>query len=83
MVEWITFRVNSLNYLLLQDLDIRAKSYSNACFAGIWICTAILISLKYHCFTQIEFIYNAIQLLFTWTALANFYLAFFFVSTRM
>ncbi|KAF8140633.1 glycosyltransferase family 2 protein [Boletus edulis] len=28
---------------------------------------------------QIEFIYNAIQLLFTWTALANFYLAFFFL----
>ena len=28
---------------------------------------------------QIEFIYNAIQLLFTWTSLANFYLAFFFV----
>lgn len=30
---------------------------------------------------QFEFIYNAIQLLFTWTSLANFYLAFFFVST--
>ena len=30
---------------------------------------------------QIEFIYNAIQLLFTWTSLANFYLAFFFVSS--
>ena len=28
---------------------------------------------------QLEFIYNAIQLLFTWTSLANFYLAFFFV----
>ncbi|KAF8559990.1 glycosyltransferase family 2 protein [Imleria badia] len=28
---------------------------------------------------QIEFIYNAVQLLFTWTALANFYLAFFFL----
>lgn len=28
---------------------------------------------------QLEFIYNAIQLLFTWTALANFYLAFFFL----
>ncbi|KAF8204375.1 glycosyltransferase family 2 protein [Mycena galopus ATCC 62051] len=28
---------------------------------------------------QIEFIYNAIQLAFTWTALANFYLAFFFL----
>ncbi|KAG6879448.1 hypothetical protein C0992_002579 [Termitomyces sp. T32_za158] len=28
---------------------------------------------------QIEFIYNAIQLLFTWTSLANFYLAFFFL----
>ena len=27
---------------------------------------------------QIEFIYNAVQLLFTWTALANFYLAFYF-----
>jgi len=31
-------------------------------------------------FLQIEFIYNAIQLIFTWTSLANFYLAFFFVS---
>jgi chitin synthase len=29
---------------------------------------------------QFEFIYNALQLLFTWTSLANFYLAFFFVS---
>ena len=28
----------------------------------------------------VEFIYNAIQLIFTWTSLANFYLAFFFVS---
>jgi chitin synthase len=28
---------------------------------------------------QLEFIYNAIQLLFTWTSLANFYLAFFFL----
>ena len=28
---------------------------------------------------QFEFIYNAIQLIFTWTSLANFYLAFFFV----
>ncbi|KDQ14463.1 glycosyltransferase family 2 protein [Botryobasidium botryosum FD-172 SS1] len=31
---------------------------------------------------QIEFIYNAVQMLFAWTSLANFYLAFFFlVST--
>jgi chitin synthase len=29
---------------------------------------------------QIEFIYNAVQLFFSWTSLANFYLAFFFVS---
>jgi chitin synthase len=28
---------------------------------------------------QVEFIYNAIQLLFTWTSLANFYLSFFFL----
>ncbi|KAJ7597358.1 chitin synthase [Mycena floridula] len=28
---------------------------------------------------MIEFIYNAVQLLFTWTSLANFYLAFFFL----
>ncbi|KAF8665496.1 hypothetical protein AX16_000511 [Volvariella volvacea WC 439] len=28
---------------------------------------------------QLEFIYNAIQLFFTWTSLANFYLAFFFL----
>lgn len=28
---------------------------------------------------QIEFIYNAVQLMFTWTSLANFYLAFFFL----
>ncbi|KIY69374.1 glycosyltransferase family 2 protein [Cylindrobasidium torrendii FP15055 ss-10] len=27
----------------------------------------------------LEFIYNAVQLLFTWTSLANFYLAFFFL----
>jgi chitin synthase len=31
---------------------------------------------------QFEFLYNAIQLLFTWTSLANFYLAFFFVGSR-
>ncbi|TCD62499.1 Chitin synthase, class 2 [Steccherinum ochraceum] len=30
-------------------------------------------------FLQIEFIYNAVNLLFTWTSLANFYLAFFFL----
>ncbi|KAF9502229.1 chitin synthase 2 [Pleurotus eryngii] len=30
-------------------------------------------------FLQLEFIYNAVQLLFTWTSLANFYLAFFFL----
>ena len=29
---------------------------------------------------QFEFLYNAVQLFFTWTSLANFYLAFFFVS---
>ncbi|EIN14423.1 glycosyltransferase family 2 protein [Punctularia strigosozonata HHB-11173 SS5] len=28
---------------------------------------------------QIEFIYNAIQLVFSWTSIANFYLAFFFL----
>ncbi|KAJ7459638.1 chitin synthase 2 [Mycena galericulata] len=28
---------------------------------------------------QIEFIYNGIQLIFTWTSLANFYLTFFFL----
>ncbi|KIM24169.1 glycosyltransferase family 2 protein [Serendipita vermifera MAFF 305830] len=28
---------------------------------------------------QFEFIYNAVQLFFTWTALANFYLAFYFL----
>ncbi|THH33138.1 hypothetical protein EUX98_g1034 [Antrodiella citrinella] len=30
-------------------------------------------------FLQIEFIYNAVNLIFTWTSLANFYLAFFFL----
>jgi chitin synthase len=30
-------------------------------------------------FLQLEFIYNAVQLFFTWTAIANFYLAFFFL----
>ncbi|KAH9949390.1 chitin synthase [Amylocystis lapponica] len=30
-------------------------------------------------FLQLEFIYNAIQLVFTWTSLANFYLAFYFL----
>jgi chitin synthase len=34
------------------------------------------------CILQFEFIYNAVQLAFTWTSLANFYLAFFFVSTQ-
>lgn len=40
-----------------------------------------LASAYTHVDPQIEFIYNAIQLLFSWTSLANFYLAFFFVST--
>ncbi|TFK56805.1 chitin synthase 2 [Heliocybe sulcata] len=31
------------------------------------------------CWLQIEFIYNAVQLFFSWTSLANFYLAFFFL----
>ncbi|KAG8897291.1 Chitin synthase, class 2, partial [Tulasnella sp. 403] len=31
------------------------------------------------CLLQFEFIYNAIQMLFSWTSLANFYLAFFFL----
>lgn len=30
-------------------------------------------------FLQLEFIYNAVNLIFTWTSLANFYLAFFFL----
>ena len=30
-------------------------------------------------FLQLEFIYNAVQLVFAWTQLANFYLAFFFL----
>ncbi|TRM61502.1 glycosyltransferase family 2 protein [Schizophyllum amplum] len=30
-------------------------------------------------FLQLEFIYNAVQLIFAWTQLANFYLAFFFL----
>lgn len=34
-------------------------------------------------FLQLEFIYNAINLIFTWTSLANFYLAFFFVSATL
>lgn len=31
------------------------------------------------CWLQLEFIYNAVQLFFSWTSLANFYLAFFFL----
>ncbi|KAG8980899.1 Chitin synthase, class 2 [Tulasnella sp. JGI-2019a] len=31
------------------------------------------------CVLTFEFIYNAIQMLFSWTSLANFYLAFFFL----
>ena len=34
-------------------------------------------------FLNIEFLYNAVQLFFTWTSLANFYLAFFFVSISL
>ena len=32
---------------------------------------------------QIEFIYNAVQLFFTWTSLAHFYLASYFVSSPL
>ncbi|TCD68309.1 Chitin synthase, class 2 [Steccherinum ochraceum] len=31
------------------------------------------------CLLQLEFLYNAINLLFTWTFIANFYLAFYFL----
>ncbi|KAG8939573.1 Chitin synthase, class 2, partial [Tulasnella sp. 419] len=31
------------------------------------------------CVLQFEFIYNAVQMFFSWTSLANFYLAFFFL----
>ncbi|KZT30962.1 glycosyltransferase family 2 protein [Neolentinus lepideus HHB14362 ss-1] len=31
------------------------------------------------CWLQLEFIYNGVQLFFSWTSLANFYLAFFFL----
>lgn len=31
---------------------------------------------------QFEFIYNAIQMVFAWTSLANFYLSFFFLSVH-
>ncbi|RIA92349.1 glycosyltransferase family 2 protein [Glomus cerebriforme] len=55
-----------------------AAFYSIAHFTRIWssgqpILRKFLLS--------IEFIYNAIQLLFNWFALGNFYLAFFFLTS--
>lgn len=86
MVERITVRFDSLDSILLQDLDIRAESHPDACSAGKLSELALARSQRppddQLLVTQIEFIYNAIQLLFTWTSLANFYLAFFFVSTK-
>ena len=40
MVERISLRFNSLNNILLQDLDVRAESYSDACSAGIELVLA-------------------------------------------
>ncbi|PPQ77008.1 hypothetical protein CVT25_014825 [Psilocybe cyanescens] len=40
-----------------------------------WLNGSLFASIH----ATIEFIYNAIQLIFTWTSLANFYLAFFFL----
>jgi hypothetical protein len=54
-----------------------ASIHSTVFFYKIWTSGQNIIR-KF--VLQIEFIYNAIQLLFTWTSLANFYLAFFFVS---
>ena len=53
-----------------------ASIHSTVFFYKIWTSGQNIIR-KF--VLQIEFIYNAIQLLFTWTSLANFYLAFFFV----
>ncbi|KAF8347016.1 glycosyltransferase family 2 protein [Amanita rubescens] len=53
-----------------------ASIHSTVFFYRIWTSGQNIIR-KF--VLQIEFIYNAIQLLFTWTSLANFYLAFFFL----
>jgi len=53
-----------------------ASIHSTVFFYKIWTSGQNIIR-KF--VLQIEFIYNAIQLLFTWTSLANFYLAFFFL----
>ncbi len=53
------------------------KILLQVCVSAFAVCRRVC-----NCVSQIEFIYNAVQLIFTWTSLANFYLAFFFVSDQ-
>jgi chitin synthase len=71
--EFISQRRRWLNGSLFAAL------YATAHMLRIWTSGQ---SLLRKVALQFEFIYNTIQLIFTWTSLANFYLAFFFVSTR-
>ncbi|CAG8515161.1 12896_t:CDS:2 [Dentiscutata heterogama] len=54
-----------------------AAFYSLANFSRIWSSGQPLYRMI---LLQIEFMYNAINLLFNWFALGNFYLAFFFLT---
>lgn len=65
--------------VLLAHLDIWAERFPDVLPAGLLHQCHGCVRCSHGPTTQIEFIYNAIQLLFTWTSLANFYLAFFFV----
>lgn len=80
LVERFAVCVYPFHCVLVPDLDFWSKLFQENYFDGSFAMTACpvwkLISVRF----QIEFIYNAVQLIFTWTSLANFYLAFFFVS---
>lgn len=78
MVERLFVRIHSCDDLLLAYLDFWSEYLPHVTTSSMSILFRVII-LLIHAPLQIEFIYNAVQLVFTWTSLANFYLAFFFV----
>lgn len=81
MVERLSVRIRPCDCLLLAYLDLWPEYLPDVPPPGTSVYGCAHFSLLIHTRLQIEFIYNAVQLLFTWTSLANFYLAFFFVCS--
>jgi hypothetical protein len=79
MVERFPLRIHSCHRVFLQDLDLGAEFLPQNRFTGISFPEQYEHDLFANTTPKFEFIYNAVQLIFTWTSLANFFLAFFFV----